>query len=102
MGATLDGRMDPGGAGASGGTHYPDLILLVPAGRAAIELELEPTAPDRLEEIIVAYESKTNIAGVKFLVENPELAKPAQAAATRLGVSFPVSFEWIRFDRSGR
>ena len=26
----------------------------------------------------------------------------AQAAATRLGVSFPVSFEWIRFDRSGR
>jgi hypothetical protein len=39
---------------------------------------------------------------VKFLVENPELAKPAQAAATRLGVSFPVSFEWIRFDRSGR
>lgn len=95
-------RLDLDGIGESGMAHYPDLMLVFPAGRAAVELELEPTPPARLERIIAAHQRKATVAAVMFLAESPDLAPPIQAAAARLGISDRVHVQPLTLDRMGR
>jgi hypothetical protein len=73
----------------------------MPQGRVAIELELEPTGPDRLAEILTAYRQKQSIKTVVYLVEDSALAGPVQAAAARLGMSRTVHVQLAKLDRAG-
>ncbi|MDQ6805073.1 MAG: hypothetical protein M3065_08905, partial [Actinomycetota bacterium] len=79
-----------GGVGPRGQVrlHYPDLLLVGPAGeRVAVELELSAKGGRRLETILAGYGADPSIAAVLYLVERPAIAREVRAAAARLGIS---------------
>lgn len=47
--------------------HRPDLALFTDAGTVAIEVELTPKAPRRLEELIRAWRRASRVAEVRYL-----------------------------------
>jgi hypothetical protein len=87
-------RVGGGEAGLPERRHYPDLVIVLTQGRIAFELELEPTPPDRLREILAAYRAKESVWVVAFWLEDMSLRGPV-AAAERVGMSERVRYRRI-------
>ena len=62
-------------SGNGGRHHFPDLLVIGEDGqRFAIELELTPKRTDRLERILRGYRRASEIAAIRYYVEQPALA----------------------------
>ena len=76
--------------------HYPDLLLLTPAGRRiAVELELSSKGQRRREQILAGYGSDARVAAALYLVGDASIGRSIQASARRLGVS-----SWVHVQRA--
>lgn len=85
---------------AGGGlqTHYPDLLLVDPAGRRiAVELELTPKGRARREKIIGGYAADVRIDAVLYLVQDARIARSIQATARQFGFEQRVHVQPVRF-----
>ena len=77
-----------GGWGAGPRLHYPDLVLVTPAGhRVAVELELTTKAPARRERILAAYAVDPSIDAVLYLVDRPAAVRALARSAARAGAT---------------
>jgi hypothetical protein len=88
-----------GGVGAQGRPrlHYPDLMLVTPAGqRVAVELEFSGKGRFRRERILAGYGADARVDAVLYLVDDPAVARSIQATARRLGISSLVHVQWAR------
>jgi hypothetical protein len=77
--------------------HYPDMILIDPGARVAVELQLLPPAPARLEAVIAAYGADPKTSAALYLVNNQTVGKTIQAAAANLGLSAPTHVQRAQF-----
>jgi len=99
-----DGRSEPhavrlGGVGPGGRPklHYPDVLLVDPAGhRIALELELTPKGRTRREQILAGYGADSRIDVVVYLTDQPKIARSVRASAARLGISDRVHVQSVR------
>ncbi len=88
-----------GGVGPHGRErlHYPDLLLITPAGgRIALELELSSKGRTRREKILAGYASDSRIDAALYLVEDPSIARSIKDSARRLGISDRVHVQPVR------
>jgi hypothetical protein len=53
--------------------HYPDLMLVTPGGRVAIELQTRLPAPRRLATQLTAYNADPHIQAVLYMVEDDDV-----------------------------
>ena len=84
------------------GLHYPDLLLVGPAGeRVAVELELSTKGSRRLEGILSAYAADPRISAVLYLVERPGVRRAVEAAAAGLGISHLVHVRPVAWQQAG-
>ncbi len=81
--------------------HYPDLMLVVPQGRVAVELQLTPVGRRPLERILTAYALKPSIAVVLYLVQDGGISDAVRAAAASLGLTRLVRVKRIMFEFAG-
>ena len=88
-----------GGTGPHGRPrlHYPDLLLVSPAGhRIAVELELSSKGRVRRQRILAGYGSDARVDAVLYLVKDGQIARSIQASARRLGISSLVHVQRAR------
>jgi hypothetical protein len=91
-----------GGVGPRGRErlHYPDLLLVTPAGhRIALELELSRKGRSHREKILAGYGSDPRIDVVLYLVEDVAIARALAASARRIGTSDRVQIQPVRWSR---
>ncbi|MBV8991426.1 MAG: hypothetical protein JO286_06205 [Solirubrobacterales bacterium] len=81
----------------STGLHYPDLLLITPAGRVPIELELSARGAERLGAIMSGYAAHPNIRGVLYMTDDHRVARLIDTLSTRLGISELIHLQRIRF-----
>jgi hypothetical protein len=93
-----------GGVGPRGRErlHYPDLLLITPAGgRVALELELSAKGRARREKILAGYASDSRIEAVVYLVEDrpagQSIGRSVEASARRLGIPSLVHVGRVRW-----
>jgi len=92
----------------SPGLCYPDVGLVVAAGRVPLHLPLRMPGPGELEALLAGYRSASGFAGVVFVVEEPGVGEVVRAAAARLGMGEVVHVQSAeisptdRFARIGR
>lgn len=68
--------------------HYPDLVLVTPAGhRIAVELELTTKTPRRREHILAAYAVDPSIDAVLYFVDRPAAGQAIARSAARVGAT---------------
>jgi hypothetical protein len=92
--ASRDSQAEPmgvrlGGFGPTGKErlHYPDMVLVTPAGkRIAFELELTRKSRTRLEGIIAGYAAERRVDAVVYLVEDRTIGHQVQRAAAKYGI----------------
>jgi hypothetical protein len=77
--------------------HYPDMMLIDPNARVAVELQLLAPEPARLGSVIAAYGADPKIAAALYLVNDPTVGKTIQAAAASLGLSAPTHVQRAQF-----
>ncbi len=77
--------------------HYPDVMLIFPAGRVALELQELSPEPARLSATIAAYGADPNIAASLYLVTDQAVGEIIQAAAADLGLSNPTHVQRAKF-----
>ena len=82
--------------------YYPDLVLVVPAGRIAVQLYITATGRDRLEAILIGCGRKPSVAVVLVLVDSGAVGLAVQASAARLGLARQVSIQRVKFDYRAR
>ncbi len=86
------------GPGGHERLHYPDLLLRTVDGRRiALELELSPKSPRRLDKIMSGYGADRRVDAVIYLVNRPPIGRNLEAAAARVGTSSLVrvqAFDW--------
>lgn len=78
--------------------HYPDVVLVLPQGRVAVELQLSPVSAGSLDQILAAYGRRSSIAVVLYLVQDGAIGDAVQAAAARLGLARLVHVQRFRLD----
>ncbi len=83
-------------------THYPDLVLVYPQGRVAMELQLTPIGRRPLEATLTAYALKLSIAAVVYLVQDGAIGAAVQAAAARLGLARHIHVQRVSLDPAAR
>ena len=101
---STEGRQAPlavraGGVGHGGRErlHYPDLLLLTPAGeRVAVELELSSKGRTRREAILLGYAADPRFEAVLYLVDNEPLGRSVSASARKLGLSHMIHVQRLR------
>jgi len=92
-------RLGGHGAGGRERLHYPDLLLVDPAGRRiAVELELTAKGRRRREQILRGYAADRRVDVVLYLVRDRVLARSLAASARRLGISERVHVQRVRFE----
>jgi len=94
-------RLDGGAPSSPARFHYPDLMLVVPQGRVAVELQLTPIGRRPLESILTAYALKPSIAVVLYLVQDGAIGDAVQAVAASLGLARPVHVQRVIFEFAG-
>jgi hypothetical protein len=82
--------------------HYPDLVLVVPSGRLAVQLQLTGVGRDPLEAILSGYALKPSITDVLFLVDSSAVAFAVRASAAWLGLARSVHVQKVHLDRAIR
>lgn len=93
-----------GGVGPAGRErlHYPDLLLITPAGgRIGVELELTTKESARRERILSGYGADPRFAAVLYVVDRPAVARAVEASAARLAITSMVHVQRVQWD-SGR
>lgn len=80
-------RLDGAASNPQVAVHYPDVVLVLPQGRVAVELQLSPVSAGCLDQILAAYGRKSSIAVVLYLVQDGAIGDAVQAAAARLGLA---------------
>jgi hypothetical protein len=108
-GADSGGR-DPfgvrlGGVGPGGRErlHYPDLLLVGPAGRrVALELELTSKGRARRERILAGYAADARIDSVLYLVDQPPVARAIRTSVSRLAIGGRIRVQSVRWDAQRR
>jgi hypothetical protein len=95
-------RLESGAARGPVPMHYPDLVLVVPSGRLAIQLQLTGVGRDPLEAILSGYGLKPSITDVLFLVDTSAVAFAVRASAARLGLARSVHVQKVHLDRAIR
>lgn len=94
-------RLGGYGRGGRERLHYPDLLLVSPAGRRiALELELSAKGRLRREAILSGYGADRRIAGVLYLVERPAVGHAIERSARALGVDWLVRVQPFRWGSS--
>lgn len=89
-----------GGVGPGGRErlHYPDLLLVTPAGqRIAVELELSAKGRSRREGILAGYGADRRIDAVLYLVKDRRTGQPIRDSARRLGIGELVHVQQVRW-----
>jgi hypothetical protein len=81
--------------------HYPDLLLIDPAGRRiALELELTPKGLDRRERILGGYGADGRIDAVLYLVEDTtagrSIGRSVEASAETMNLSDLVHVQLVK------
>jgi hypothetical protein len=76
-----------GSADPSGGVEYPDLLLVLEAGRVPVVLLLGPPSRSRLPGVLRAYAMDARVAAVLFLVSDPRLGEVVHSVAAELELS---------------
>jgi len=82
--------------------QYPDLVLVVPSGRLAVQLLLTGVGRDPLDAILSGYALKSSITDVLFLVESSAVGVAVQASAARLRLARSVHVQKVHLDRAIR
>jgi hypothetical protein len=77
--------------------HYPDVMLFIPQGRVAIELQDLPPELARLKATIAAYGADPQIAVALYLVTDKTVGETIDAAAANLGLSAPTHVQPAKF-----
>lgn len=67
--------------------HRPDLAVLADGETIAIELELSPKGPRRLEPIIAAWQKADSISAVRYYVEPGPTRRGVERAVEKVGAS---------------
>jgi ribosomal protein S25 len=62
--------------------RWPDVVLLAPAGKVAIEIEFAPKHSERLARILYGY-LRSDLVEVRFLVVSPRLASTLRRMAAQ-------------------
>ncbi len=91
-------RLDGAVSDPQAPVHYPDVVLVLPQGRVAVELQLSPVSAGSLETMLIAYARKSSIAVVLYLVQDGAVGDAVQAAAARLGLARLVHVQRFRLD----
>jgi len=91
-------RLDGAASNPQAPVHYPDVVLVLPQGRVAVELQLSPVSAGSLETLLIAYALKSSIAVVLYLVQDGVIGDAVQAAAARLGLARLVHVQRFRLD----
>jgi hypothetical protein len=86
-------RVSDPGAAEPAEYHYPDLLLIVAAGRIAIELALSSPGGQHLDSVLTGYASDPNIAAALYLIDNPTVGDVVEATAERLGLSTIITVQ---------
>lgn len=95
-GETQGVRLGGVGPGGRERLHYPDLMLVSPAGkRIAFELELTSKGLARREKILTGYAVDRRIDAVVYLVQNHAVGRRIQASARRLGIANLVHVQLV-------
>jgi len=90
-------RLGGTGPGGRERLHYPDLLLVDPAGRRiALELELTDKGRRRRERILAGYGADPRFGAVVYLVPNRRLGRAITASARRLGIQSSVYVQLVR------
>ena len=87
-----------GGAGPGGRErlHYPDLLLVDPAGRRiALELELTDKGRRRRERILAGYGADPRFDAAVYLVPDRRLGQSIATSARRLGIQSSVYVQLV-------
>lgn len=71
--------------------HYPELMLILPQGRIAIQIQGLPPAPRQLAAQIAAYGADPHIIIALYLVDSTEIAKTIATIADQLGLGNPTT-----------
>jgi hypothetical protein len=95
-------RLESGATRGPVPMHYPDLVLVVPSGRLAVQLQLKGVGRDPLEAILSGYGLKPSITDVLFLVDSSAVGLAVQASAARLGLARSVHVQKVHLDRAIR
>jgi hypothetical protein len=86
------------GPGGRPRLHYPDLLLVRPAGqRTAVELELTAKGRTRRGQILSGYASDPRIDAVLYLSEHPAIARSVLSSARGLGIASLVHVQPFRW-----
>ncbi len=94
-------RLGGCGPGGKPRLHYPDLLLILPAGqRVAVELELSAKGRARREKILSGYAVDARIDAVLYLVERPAIARAVESSARTIGIANLVHVQPFRWSRA--
>lgn len=77
--------------------HYPDLMLLLPQGRIAVELQVLRPGPRQLAAHVAAYGADPYIAATLYLNDNPDIGQEIAAIADQLGLHDPTHVQRFTF-----
>jgi hypothetical protein len=80
-----------------GAGHYPDLTLVLPQGRVAMELVLEVPGERWISAVADAYARKPHLATTVLIVPGPALGVPLRAIIERCGLSRRVMIQHALF-----
>lgn len=71
--------------------HRPDLAILPEKGVVAVEVELTPKAPRRLEDLIRAWRRASCVVGVQYLCEPGATRRGVERAVAKVGATQKVA-----------
>jgi hypothetical protein len=95
-------RLGGEGPGGRDRLHYPDMVLVTPAGcRIAFELELSTKSPSHRERILSAYLIDPRIDDVVYLVDRRSTGAAIARSARRCGAEQIVHVQNVSFGASG-
>jgi hypothetical protein len=89
-------RPSPTELSGSAGLHYPDLLLITPAGHVPIEFQLSRPAAERLGAIMSGYAAQPSIRGVLYMTDDEPVARVIKTVSERLGISPLIHLQRIK------
>lgn len=74
--------------GSSGRVHYPDLVTRTPSGLTAVEVEVTPKSPHRLNEVLRAFSASRVFTQVLYFATD-------QVQSQLVGTVSTITGEWL-------
>lgn len=87
--------------GSQGRVHYPDLVTRTPGGLVAIEVEVTPKSPQRLNEVLRAFAASRIYSQVVYFATDQVQSQLVGTVSTSTGEWVPGAFQTLRMAPDG-